>query len=289
MKDEEFLFESTPGMHILYADCSRPAYPEFYPEIPYRKRDGRTLHIQLLTTAKSGEKHPLLVYIQGSAWLEQNRHRHLLKLTRFAMEGYVVASVEYRPSTLAQFPAQILDTRAAIAFLCEHAQEYAIDPQRIAIFGDSSGGHTAVMTALAQGALFEEEGVHVPPLRAVVDFYGPSALDRMSDFPSDMDHADIQSPECLLIGGKLNENHARVQAADPRSYISPDRRLPPILILHGDRDATVPFNQSLLLYEKLRDCGQNTEFYKVHGAGHGTGMWCTRVLDVVSAFLQAYV
>lgn len=108
MKDEEFLFESTPGMHILYADCSRPAYPEFYPEIPYRERDGRTLHIQLLTTAKSGEKHPLLVYIQGSAWLEQNRHRHLLKLTRFAMEGYVVASVEYRPSTLAQFPAQTL-------------------------------------------------------------------------------------------------------------------------------------------------------------------------------------
>jgi len=289
MKNTDFLFETTPGMKSIYADTSNSPYPNLFLEVPYIERDGQTLHFQLLSTAQRGEKRPLLVYVQGSAWMKQNKFQFLPKLIPFAMAGYAVASIEYRPSDVAPFPAQILDVRAAIQYLRDNAAKHSIDPDRIAIFGDSSGGHTSVMCAVAEGKLFEEEGIDAPQFRCVVDFYGPSALDEMPKYPSDMDHADIDSPECRVIGGLLEENSERIRQADPRTYITPERHLPPILIMHGDRDSTVPFNQSLILYEKLRDCGKDAEFYKVHGAGHGNGMWGDRCIGLVLAFLEAYL
>jgi acetyl esterase/lipase len=95
-------------------------------------------------------KFPLIVFVQGSAWRRQQIFAHLQHLVRVCGKGYAVAMVQYRPSDIAPFPAQIQDTKTAIRFLRKNAAEYGIDPGRVALWGDSSGGHTAVMAGITE-------------------------------------------------------------------------------------------------------------------------------------------
>lgn len=279
------------GMQVLFADKSDRYPAEYIPDIEYVRRGDRALRLQLLQPRAAGP-FPLLVYIQGSAWRPQNLYAVLPQLVDFAHRGFVVASVEYRPTPEALFPAQVQDVKTAIRFLRANAARYKIDPARVAVWGDSSGGHTAVMTGLSEGRTEfdtpDYQGVS-SGVRAVVDFYGPTDLLQMNKFPSIMDHDDPGSPESFLVGGPLQENPGKAARANPIAYISKEKTLPPFLIIHGDRDPLVPFNQSVLLYEALKAAGQNATFYKVKGAGHGDGFWTSEVLDLVYKFLLAYI
>ena len=106
-----------------------------------------------------------------------------------------------------------------------------------------------------------------------------------------MDHNVANSPESTVVGGPVQDpdNYDKVQAYNPISYISADRKLPPFLIMHGDADPLVPFNQSVLLYEALRDNDHQVDFYKIQGAGHGTRFYTPAVMDVVKAFLAEHL
>lgn len=120
-----------------------------YSNVEYANMDGVPLHLQIITpqtrnTIDSDTLHPCLVYVQGSAWLEQNINAKLGILSRLAEKGYVIAVVEYRHSGIAPFPAQALDTRNAIRFMKIHAAEYNVDMDKVFVGGDSSGGHTAM-------------------------------------------------------------------------------------------------------------------------------------------------
>lgn len=114
-----------------------------------------------------------------------------------ARRGYVVAVVEYRPSSVATFPAQVADTRTAIRWLTEHANDFHLDPAQVALWGDFSGGHTVVMTAVTRDdpAFTDEPDAAPLDIACCVDFYGPCALDLMDDEPSVMDHGGPGSPE----------------------------------------------------------------------------------------------
>jgi acetyl esterase/lipase len=204
----------------------------------------------------------------------------------------VVASVEYRHTLEAIFPAQIQDVKAAIRFLKVNAASYKINPARVAVWGDSSGGHLAVMTGVSEGVTqFDtpDNAGQSSRVQAVVDFYGPSDLLQMSKFPSTIDHDAPGSPESSLVGGPLQQNRGKAAQANPIAYIPKEKALPPFLIMHGDQDAIVPFNQSVLLYEALKKAGLNAIFYKVKGAGHGDGFWTPEILDIVHKFLLAYL
>ena len=124
-----------------------------YSNVEYANMDGVPLHLQIITpqtrnTIDSDTLHPCLVYVQGSAWLEQNINAKLGILSRLAEKGYVIAVVEYRHSGIAPFPAQALDTRNAIRFMKIHAAEYNVDMDKVFVGGDSSGGHTAMFSQL---------------------------------------------------------------------------------------------------------------------------------------------
>ena len=140
-------------------------------------------------------------------------------MSRFANKGYVVAVVEYRPSTVAPFPAQIEDTKTAIRFLMKNASTYGIDPEEIVLWGDSSGGHTAAMTGvtLNDPNLSDEPPTDEPiRLKAIVDFYGPIDVSKMNLEPSTQDHRNAESPEGMLIGGlNVLENPDKVKPAVP--------------------------------------------------------------------------
>ena len=271
--------------------------------VEYAKYGDRRLHLHLLiprggrprnSRRETPALRPAIVYIQGSAWMAQNIDSAIPQLADFAHRGYVVASVEYRHSGEAKAPAQLQDVKAAIRFLRANSRRYRIDSKRMGVWGDSSGGHLAALVGTSNGVeefVTDDNSDESSAVQAVVDFYGPTDFTKMNDFPSRIDHDSINSPESRVIGGLIQapEMKTKVQAYNPITYISRDRKLPPFLILHGDRDALVPFNQSVLLFEALRDAKQDVTFYKVKDAGHGDRFWTPKVLQIVHDFFDKHL
>jgi len=280
------------GMKTVFADKDDSYRATYIPDVVYKTVGDRELRLQMLVPAGNNGPYPLIVYIQGSAWMAQNLYAAIPQLSDFAHRGYVVASVEYRHSGEALFPAQLEDVKSAIRFLRANAETYKIDPNRVGVWGDSSGGHLAAMVGTTQGVdrfTSSDNPDQSDAVQAVVDFYGPTDFLRMDDYPSIIVHNAPDSPESRLVGGPIQENPDKVREANPITYITRDKVLPPFLIMHGDADMLVPFNQSVLLYDALKRANQDVTFYKVKGGGHGVNFWTEDVLDIVKDFFDAYL
>lgn len=258
--------------------------------VVYAEKDGMKLHINILLPT-SERKLPLAVFIPGSAWREQDLGSTLPQLVLFAKMGFAVAQVEYRPSSLAAFPAQIKDTRTAARFLLMNADEYNIDAEKVFIWGDSSGAHTALMTAFTEGeAYFEDEKGESLNLKAAIDFYGPTDIARMNCEPSIMDHISEKSPEGMLIGGKnVLENPELAARTVVHAYVSKDKAIPPVLMIHGDKDRLVPFGQSVMLYRRLKAEEKEVRLIRMLNADHGVDdFWTERVFRIVADFAKEH-
>ena len=129
-----------------------PLGVEFRSRVVYARRDGAELRLQLFLPVKGlipdGTRWPLVVFIPGSAFMQQDLDQMVPELCDFARRGWAVANVEYRHSGVAPFPAQAEDAKTAMRFLRLHAEEYRLDPEKTAYFGTSSGAHTALMAGI---------------------------------------------------------------------------------------------------------------------------------------------
>lgn len=289
-----------PGMRTLFAGRSQRGEVVYIRDVEYVRREEGPLHLQLLLPdglrpgARSTLRYPLVVYVQGSAWGEQDVYFSLPKLVPLAQAGFVVASVKHRASTVAKFPAFLQDVKSAIRFLRAHADTYCIDPNQVGIWGDSSGGHAAQMVGVT-GDMGEfktsDNGEISDAVQAVVDFYGPSDVTHINDAPRDPQFtADKEHiPEDILFGGCVIDHPEIAQPGNPLNYMEKGKPLPPFLIVHGDEDPMVPFHQSVLTARKLQETGHTVEFVKVVGAGHGTFLWTPEVTDLVIHFFQAWL
>ncbi|MDT8300566.1 MAG: alpha/beta hydrolase fold domain-containing protein [Sedimentisphaerales bacterium] len=211
---------------------------------------------------------PVVVWIHGGAWRAGNKKNCRSKV--FLKDGYAAASINYRLSQHATFPAQIEDCKAAIRYLRANAKKYNIDPDRIGVWGSSAGGHLVALLGTTSDIQGFDKGpnLHVSSrVQAVCDFFGPTDFTKMSNFESRMDHDAADSPESILVGGPVQENKEACKRANPITYVS--RNDPPILIVHGDKDPLVPHNQSELLYEALKKAEVDVKFHTVKGGGHG--------------------
>ncbi len=227
------------------------------------------------------EKHddaplPLIVWIHGGAWRAGSKS-HCPAL-RFVSKGYVVASVEYRLTQVAKFPAQIHDCKAAIRWLRKNASKYHVDPARIGVWGSSAGGHLVALLGTSgdvkelEGTVGMDRGAPGVSSRvqAVCDFFGPTDFLQMDAHAlpiSSLIHDAPGSPESLLVGGPIQKHPDRVRKANPITYVTKDD--PPIVIFHGDRDPLVPHHQSVIFEAALRKAGVDVTFHTVEGAGHG--------------------
>lgn len=218
---------------------------------------------------------PLLVWIHGGGWSGGSKAQppFLNELER----GYVVASVEYRFSQKAKFPAQIQDCQAAIRWLRANAEQYSIDPERVGVGGASAGGHLSALVGTSGGqkafAMIGGNEDQSDRVQAVCDIFGPT------DFWTVITQADEDKnvknifkwnngdPYSNLIGGKLGEDKEKCEAVSPVRYVSKDS--PPFLILHGDKDALVPYAQSVELADLLAKAGVEVMLQRFPGAGHG--------------------
>lgn len=269
---------------------------DFRPGIVYAERSGEVQHLHVLIPKDfkaPGKQYPLVVFIQGSAWHRQEVFQHLPHLIRVCQQGIAVAMVEYRPSEVAPFPAQAQDAKTAIRFMRKNAAQFHIDPERIGVWGDSSGAHTAVMAGFTADAepdtdLYAEVSSKV---RCIVDWYGPMDISRMNDVPSMQDHIAPDSPEGYLIGQKnVLENPDAVALTIPMNYLRSDIETPPVLIMHGSRDQLVSFEQGCLLYHRLKELGKNVRMYKLEGAYHAFGGFNSmEAVQIVIDFLKEYL
>lgn len=278
------------GMKVISPVCDNYEIRiEF--DIGYIKRDSGELYLQILTPINPSRKTPLIVFIPGSAFRKQDVKSRIPQLSLWAARGYAVALLEYRGSETAPFPAQVLDAKAGIVFMKEHAEKYNIDPEKIIVMGDSSGGYTALMAGVTSGVSELEENLSTKfnaNVYKIVDFYGPTNIETMNDAPSSQNHILPDSPEGCLIGGKnVLENPELVYPTVVKNYISKDRDIPPILMFHGSNDELVPFEQSCELFEVLKSMNKEAQLYQIENAHHGDReFWSKTVLDIVEDFIR---
>jgi acetyl esterase/lipase len=214
---------------------------------------------------------PLMIWIHGGAWMGGNQASP--PVVYLVPKGFAVASIQYRFSSDALWPAQAYDCKAAIRFLRANAAKYNFDPDHFGVGGDSSGGHLAAFIGTT-GDVKEMEGDLGNPgvssrVQAVVDWFGPTDVTLMaqqSGTHSMIQHDAPNSPESRLLGGPVQEKHDLARTANPITYIDKDD--PPFLIMHGDNDQVVPLGQSVILAKALIDAGVEVTMKTVHGAQH---------------------
>lgn len=254
-------------------------------DLPYvaSGHERQVLDLYLPATGKA----PLVVWIHGGGW--QNGSKDRSPATVLLADGFAVASINYRLSSHAVFPAQIEDCKAAIRWLRAHASDHGYDPDRIAAWGSSAGGHLVALLGATGDTREFDVGAHLDRssrVQAVVDFFGPADLLTMGAQSAPggrINHDAPDSPEAKLIGGPVQENKDRSRRASPLTYVSSGDA--PFLIVHGDADPLVPLRQSENLQTALQKNRVEATLYVVKGGGHG-GFRDPEVDRQVRAFLQ---
>lgn len=212
---------------------------------------------------------PLMVWIHGGSWTGGSRKGCNVKW--LADHGYAVASISYRFSQHAVFPAQIHDVKAAVRWLRAHAGEYGYDPERIGVSGESAGGHLAALLGLSAGvnALEGQVGEHPDQsskVSVVVNYYGAS--DFILRSKTQPERADaVGSVVYRLLGGPAGVLTDKAVLASPAFHVT--RNDPPVMIIHGVEDGTVLIDQATRLFTAYLDAGLPVELHALEGLGHG--------------------
>jgi len=213
---------------------------------------------------------PLVVWIHGDTWRDGSKADCPVKW--LAKEGYAVASIGYRLSDTAVFPAQLDDCREAIAEIERNAEVWGIDRDRVAVVGSGAGGHLAALVGLtshspAGGAPATDKtgDTTLPRIAAVCAVAAPASLTTLGP---EQDRAG--SPASRLVGGPLPEFREAAQRASPVAHVSADD--PPVLILHGASDGTVPPKQAVEFAAMLKAANVDTTLVVLSNVGHRPGL-----------------
>ena len=258
---------------VLHGQTTTPSQqpdPIVHRDLTYAEVDGQELQLDLYLPAGS-QNQPLVVWIHGGGWRQGSRSNpKLLALTK---HGFALASISYRFTDRAVFPAQIHDCKAAIRWLRAHSSEYGYDSEHIAVAGSSAGGHLALLLGVSADVP-ELEGTigdcrsQSSRVQAIVDYYGPSDFVLRGQTQPERAYTEKSGSLALLGGkgsGKIDPDMERF--ASPASYVSLDD--PPLLVLHGDDDKTVLLDQSQRIVNLYQQQGLDSRLIVVRGSGHG--------------------
>ena len=254
-----------------------------YMDIPYKQIGNLTLYIDLYMPENEINP-PLIMWIHGGAWMYGDRKSPIMLWQ--VERGYALASIEYRLSGAGVFPDHIIDCKDALVYLKENAAKYGYNAARIAVAGDSAGGHLAALMGTSDGHADWEPQNTDCSVQAVIDYYGPTSLGKEWEGLDDKGLEDPDSVQSQLLGAFVfsAQGKSRAAAANPITYI--DGSEPPFLILHGDADDVVPYKQSILLRDALESAGVPVSLHRVYGGGHGFQESYTDIKAVVDVFLD---
>ena len=237
--------------------------------------------LDLYLPPNTGKPTPAIINIHGGGW------NHGTKETQggfspFFKMGFAVANVEYRLTPEAKAPAAIEDIRCALIYLIKNAKALNIDPDKIVIMGGSAGGHLALLAGLmGNNHLFDAncKGVEKIKIAAIIDKWGIADMDTFTNITK------YKSAINWLDKYATDQNF--IKSVSPVTYIT--KNSPPVFIVHGDADPTVPYTQSVSLYRKLQEVGVKSKFMTVPNGGHGTfpDEQKKEVTEAIVAFIQS--
>jgi len=265
-----------------------PAAIHVIHDLPYLPGATPRQRLDLYLPGQPGPARPLVAYIHGGAW--RSGSKDPCPASRLVPLGYAVASIEYRFSQDAPFPAQIQDCKAAIRWLRAHSGEYGIDSHRIGVWGASAGGHLVALLGVTGHPGDFDTGPNLDQssaVQCVVDFFGPTDFLHYGDVPAE----ELDSPGnaiVQLLGGPLSTHQAQARAASPVYYVTGGAA--PFLILQGDHDPLVPLQQSQEFNAGLQKAGVESTLRVIPGAGHGgTGFGTPEIRKLIADFLARHL
>jgi acetyl esterase/lipase len=242
---------------------------DIHRNIVYATPDGVPVALDLYVPKNAAKAPPVVIWIHGGGWEAGNRGDGCpLPL---AKAGFAYASIDYRLSQVAKFPAQILDCKAAVRWVRANAAKYHYNADKIGVVGASAGGHLVALlgTTNDDPQLEGSEGTTgvSSSVQAVVDYFGPTDFPSIVKQATAEQDANLDNPVTHLFGGTVADKADLARLASPISHVSP--KACPFFILHGDHDNIVPLSQSTELNDALKTSGVSSQLVIVKGGGHG--------------------
>ena len=263
-------------------------------DIPYVAGGHELQKLDLFLPPSASTALPLVVWVHGGGWAsgDKNNYCHAQWLTSY---GYAVASIGYRLTQHAIFPAQIEDCKAALRFLRAHAPEYRINPDRIGAWGASAGGHLVSLLGTTGDTRDFDTGADLnqsSQVQCVVDWFGPTDFLHYGEQPSQAD--DLNS--CVakgpgvekLMGGHLVDHLEKARQASPLYFVK--NSAAPFFIMHGDKDDLVPLQQSRVFETALKQSGTECSLTILPEAGHdGPAFFTQPIMANILQFLDRHL
>lgn len=283
-------------IHEIENNPSMAGQVRLIENVVYATADGEGLKMDLLTPWTQrydylpSRPRPLIVFVQGSSWRRPTMGEEIPQLVQFVHYGYVVATIQHRNSLDGhEFPAFLEDVKRAIRYLRAHAGEYSIDPDRVVVWGTSSGANAALLTGLTIGDpryQTPDNADQSDAVSAVVSCFAPTDVDET------FAQARVPGSDVLqyaLFGADQKKWPAKKEAMSPLKQVESGKEYPPFLLMHGDADQVVSYDQMVKMYHKLEDNGAQVEAYRVKGANHERDFWSPQIYQIVREFLDKIV
>lgn len=255
--------------------------------IIYASLPDKDLKLDLYLPEKSSNPR-LIVYVHGGAWRRGTRESVPVK--GLLHHGIAIASVDYRLTTEAPFPANVHDIKASVRFLRANANKYGYSPDKIVIMGSSAGGHLAALVGVTNGHSMLEGSIGKETdtssdIAAIVSFYGASNLETILH-QSTPHGLNVRIPALeLLLGGRPEDKLELARLASPVRHV--DKSDPPLLLIHGDQDHQMPVNQSIELFGAYKEAESSVKLKYVYGGKHGgEKFYNTQMINFVAKFIR---
>lgn len=244
-------------------------------------------------------KKPLIIWVPGGGFRGvpgSDKNLMVPEMQFLAEAGYIVASIYYRSSAEAHFPAQIIDVKSAIRFLRSNAAKFSIDPDRIGITGRSAGGHLAACACMNLKGYDEGDNLeYSSDVQCAVDYFGPK--DLFESFAAERERIKNpnhrwktleESHEGALIGGTDETKPELTREASPVYWVN--EKSSPMLIIHGDSDPLVSYNCSITMHNNMNAAGKECDLILLEGAGHGTDeFWQDSTKKIVCEYFDKHL
>ena len=247
---------------VAWAAASRNAY-QIYPNLTYVTADGYEAKLDVYSRADSTAAQPTLIYIHGGGWTGGSKEAALPSFTPYLAMGWNVVNVEYRLARFSLAPAAVEDCLCALHWVGVNAKTYHFDLNQLVLSGDSAGGHLALTTGMIpESAGLDREcfGTGRPKVAAIVDWYG------ITDVNDLLEGANQKSYAVVWLGSQPNREEI-AKRVSPLTYVRAG--LPPVLLIQGDADPTVPYSHSVRLHQALDQVNVPNQLFTVPGGKHG--------------------
>jgi acetyl esterase/lipase len=255
------------------------------PDVVYSVQNNYQLKLDLWRNQSAKQPVPTVIYIHGGGWIFGDRIGATTQLFPYFQRGWNIVNVEYRMAYVSPAPAAVEDCRCALRWVIRNAKQYNLDITRIILTGHSAGGHLSLTTGMLTpdaGLDVECPGDEVLKVAAIVDWYGPTDVNDLLQGPNKKTYAQE------WLGTQPNREEV-AKRASPLTYVSPSN--PPIIMIHGDEDAVVPYSQSVRLHQALDAASVPNELITIKGGNHGSypDAEQLRAYDRIWAFLDTHL